>query len=315
MGFRPASKLTFPLSSLRSTGEIHRDTRFHTPRAEEDKLEILSGIFEGRSTGAPIAFVIHNKDARPGDYDHLKSLYRPSHADFTYDRKFGHRDYRGGGRSSARATISVVAGGAMAKQLLKYPGVEIVAFVSQIGPVRIREEYMNPRLESIRSSPLSCPDPDATKEMITYLDDVKSSGDTAGGVISCIIKDSPAGLGEPVFDKLQADLAKAMFSINAVKGFEYGSGFRAAFMRGSAHNDPFVKEGEKIVTMTNHSGGIQGGISNGMDIIFQRCVQARFHTRALSKQLLIGRENRRSFRERVVMMFVWSHGLSRSSKR
>lgn len=241
---------------------------FSTPRTEQDQLEILSGIFEGRSTGAPIAFVIQNKDARPEDYDHLKTLYRPSHADFTYDQKFGYRDYRGGGRSSARATIAVVTAGAMASQVLKKAGVEIIAFVSQIGPFRISRECMAPQVRAVRSSPLACPDPDATYEMLGFLEEVRKAGDTAGGVVSCIIRDAPAGLGEPVFDKLQADLAKAMFSINAVKGFEYGSGFKAAEMRGSSHNDPFVSNGGKIVTSTNNSGGIQGGISNGMDISF-----------------------------------------------
>ncbi len=226
---------------------------FSSPRNENDKLEILSGLFEGRSTGAPIAFVIYNHDQKSSDYDHLKETFRPSHADYTWQQKYGIRDVRGGGRSSARETLARVAGGAFAKIYLQQQGIKINAGISQIGEFTLSEP----------AAGISDP------QILSWLEKLKSEGDTTGGVISCAITGVPAGLGEPVFDKLQADLAKAMLSINAVKGFEYGSGFRGASMRGSEHNDLFIHEEGRIKTLTNNSGGIQGGISNGEEIFFR----------------------------------------------
>lgn len=226
---------------------------FDTPRREEDQLEILSGIFDGRSTGAPIAFLVYNKDQKPEDYDHLKDVFRPSHADYTYHQKYGIYDHRGGGRSSARETLARVAGGAFAKLFLQIKNIQINARVSQIGPFQIADHGLQIADQSIRD----------------FLEQLKAEGDTCGGIISCSISGVPAGLGEPVFDKLQADLAKAMLSINAVKGFEYGSGFLSASMKGSESNDPFISREGSISTLTNHSGGIQGGISNGQEINFR----------------------------------------------
>ncbi len=224
-------------------------------RRESDKLEIVSGIYEGRTTGAPIAFFVYNHDHRPEDYDRLKDVYRPSHADYTWQQKFGIRDPRGGGRASARETLARVAGGAFVKLYLRQLGIEIRSRIFQIGPYVLKE--------TVREFS------EAGPEVNNYLSTLKSEGDTAGGIIECTITGVPPGLGEPVFDKLQADLAKAMMSINAAKGFEYGSGFSAAAMRGSEHNDPFVMKDGTITTTTNHSGGIQGGISNGQEIIFR----------------------------------------------
>jgi chorismate synthase len=241
-----------------------------TPRDESDTIEILSGVFEGRSTGAPIAFIVRNKDHHSFDYDHLRDAYRPSHADYTYDSKFGFRDYRGGGRSSARETLSRVAGGAVAKLLLQSFGIQVKAYVSSIGEVISVNDFTIDQLDEIEASPVRCPDSEASSKMVDLITRLKDEGDTTGGVITCIIHGAPAGLGEPVFDKLQADLAKAAMSINTAKGFEYGEGFKAPSMRGTTHNDIFVA-GEKgeIKTITNHSGGIQGGISNGNDIVFR----------------------------------------------
>ncbi|MBL7137438.1 MAG: chorismate synthase [Bacteroidales bacterium] len=264
------SLITIDLAFIQS--EINRRNPakypFATPRKEDDKLEILSGVFEGTSTGAPIAFLVKNLDQRPEDYDHLKDLYRPSHADFTYEARYGIRDPRGGGRASARATLAVVAGGAFAKLLLSLQNISITGYVSQIGPHALPEGFTLSDRALVRLSPLSCPHEKTTQKILDYLHGLKQEGDTAGGVISCIIQGVPAGIGDPVFDKLQADLAKAMLSINAVKGFEYGSGFKAAGMKGSEHNDEFILEENLIKTRTNHSGGIQGGISNRMDITF-----------------------------------------------
>ena len=240
-----------------------------SPRQEEDKVEFLSGIFEGKSTGAPIAFIIWNKDQKPADYNQLKDLYRPSHADFTYDQKYGFRDYRGGGRSSARETASWVAAGAIAKLILNQSKIKITAYVTQVGTVRLEKEYHKLDLSKIENSPVRCPDPEVSLKMEKIIEDLKEKGDTTGGVIQCIITGVPAGLGEPVFDKLHAELGKAMLSINAVHGFEYGSGFAGAAMRGSDHNDAFQRSQDKITTATNFSGGIQGGISNGQVIYFR----------------------------------------------
>ncbi len=240
-----------------------------TPRDEEDKIEFLSGVFEGKATGTPIAFVIRNKDQRPADYGNLKDLYRPSHADYTYQTKYGIRDHRGGGRQSARETIARVAAGAVAKKMLEPLGISIKAYVSQVGELKLDKPYTELDLNNIESNIVRCPDDEMAKEMIEYIDTIRRDKDSVGGVITCVISGLPVGLGEPVFNKLHAILAQAMLSINAVKGFEYGSGFEAASMLGSAHNDEFINVDGKIKSKTNRSGGIQGGISNGEDIYFK----------------------------------------------
>lgn len=240
-----------------------------TQRKEGDKVEILSGIFEGKTTGTPIALLIRNKDQRSKDYGHIKDKYRPSHADFTYDQKYGFRDYRGGGRSSARETVARVAAGAIAKQLLRKQGIQITAYVSQVGQLKLSQTYQEVDFDYIEQTPVRCPDPDMAVEMIDLIKQVRKEGDTIGGVITAVIQGAPTGLGEPVFDKLHAELGKAMLSINACKGFEYGSGFAGVAMKGSEHNDLFEQEDDQTVTKTNYSGGIQGGISNGMDIYFR----------------------------------------------
>lgn len=231
-----------------------------TQRKESDTVELLSGVFEGKTTGTPIGFLIKNADQRSKDYDHIKDVYRPSHADYTYDKKFGHRDYRGGGRSSARETACRVVAGAVAKQILEQIGVDIVAYVDQVGKIRMEGA---PDFNEIDENPVRCANATDAQRMEAYIKEVRKEGDTIGGSIVCEIHHVPPGLGEPVFDKLHADLAKAMLSINAVKGFEYGSGFQFIEMKGSEHNDLFNEDGS---TQTNHSGGIQGGISNGMPI-------------------------------------------------
>lgn len=235
-----------------------------SPRKEDDKLEILSGLFEGMTTGTPIAFSIKNKDQRSKDYDHLKDLYRPSHADFVYEKKYGIRDHRGGGRSSARETASRVVAGEIARQILELSGMEINAFVSAVGPHSM--ESIPNDLDSRWENMVRCPDPSIAANMISYIENLRSEGDSTGGVITCLVKGSPAGLGEPVFDKLNAIMAQAMVSINAVKAFETGSGVEASKMKGSEHNDPFVQKEGRLGTSSNFSGGIQGGISNGEDI-------------------------------------------------
>ncbi|MFD0797573.1 chorismate synthase [Maribacter chungangensis] len=234
-----------------------------TQRKEPDEVEFFSGLFEGKTTGTPIGFAIHNTNQKSHDYTHIKDSYRPSHADYVYDQKYGFRDYRGGGRSSARETASRVVAGAIAKQFLQ--GIEINAFVSQVGNMRLDKSYNELDLSLTESNPVRCPDPETAAKMESYIKEVRKEGDTIGGVITCVAKNVPVGLGEPVFDKLHAELGKAMLSINAVKGFEYGSGFEGVKMKGSDHNDKFNSDG---TTQTNYSGGIQGGISNGMDIYF-----------------------------------------------
>lgn len=234
-----------------------------TQRKEPDTVEFFSGIFEGKTTGTPIGFAIRNTNQKSKDYSHIKDSYRPSHADYVYDQKYGFRDYRGGGRSSARETASRVVAGAIAKQFLN--DIEICAFVSQVGALKLEKPYQELDFNEIEKNPVRCADPDMAKEMEAYIKDIKKQGDTIGGVITCVAKNVPIGLGEPVFDKLHAELGKAMLSINAVKGFEYGSGFGGVVMKGSAHNDQFNTDG---TTKTNLSGGVQGGISNGMDIYF-----------------------------------------------
>jgi chorismate synthase len=241
-----------------------------TQRKEEDQVEILSGVFEGRSTGTPIALWIPNKDQRSKDYSHVADRYRPSHADYTYQVKYGHRDYRGGGRSSARETAARVAAGAVAQKLLEEQGIKIWAWVDQVGDFRLRKSADQMDLSLIESNPVRCPDPEAAAEMESLIREVRKAGDTIGGCIQGLCQGVPPGWGEPVFAKLHADLAGAMMGINASRGFEYGSGFGAVSMRGSQHNDPFfIDDDGQVRTSSNHSGGIQGGISNGMDIPFR----------------------------------------------
>ncbi len=242
-------------------------SKITTQRKEDDVFKILSGVFDGKATGAPIALVIENQDQRSKDYSHLENTFRPSHADFTYQEKYGIRDYRGGGRSSARETAARVAAGAVAKLLLDEYGVQIFAFVSQVGDLKA-PHYTQLDLTKTEDTIVRCPDEAIAAKMIALIDSVRLERDTIGGSVTCVIKNTPVGLGEPVFDKLHAELGKAMLSINAVKGFEYGSGFEGIKLRGTQHNDEFINEGGKIRTKTNHSGGIQGGISNGEDIYF-----------------------------------------------
>jgi len=235
-----------------------------TQRKEPDTVEFYSGIFEGKTTGTPIGFLIHNTNQKSKDYSHIKDVFRPSHADYTYDQKYGIRDYRGGGRSSARETASRVVAGAIAKQFLSH--IKINAFTSSVGEIFVDKPYQDLDFSRIESNVIRCPDEATAERMIAKVSEVKKQGDTIGGTITCVIKNVPSSLGEPVFDKLHAELGKAMLSINAVKGFEYGSGFCGAKMKGSEHNDKFNEDGS---TQTNLSGGVQGGISNGMDIYFR----------------------------------------------
>ena len=234
-----------------------------TQRKEEDTVTFYSGIFEGKTTGTPIGFLIHNKDQKSKDYSHIKKTYRPSHADYVYDKKYGHRDYRGGGRSSARETACRVVAGAIAKQIIKE--IKITAFVSSVGEIKVDKNYKSLDFSNIEKNPVRCADPDAAIVMEKYIKEIRKEGDTVGGIVTCVIENCPIGIGEPVFDKLHAELGKAMLSINAVKGFEFGSGFNGTKLKGSEHNDSFESNG---TTKTNNSGGIQGGISNGMDIYF-----------------------------------------------
>jgi chorismate synthase len=244
-------------------------SKITTSRQEKDEPNIISGVFKGVTTGTPIAAIIPNEDFKSEDYEHMVDSYRPSHADFTYDMKYGHRDHRGGGRSSARETAARVFAGAIAKQLLKQKGITIQAYVSQVGSIVSTKSYLELDLDKVEENIVRCPDLPIAKKMIAEIERVKDLGDTVGGVVTCVIKGCPAGLGDPVFDKFHADLGKAMLSINAVKGFEYGSGFAGVESTGSQHNDIFTKEKNQISTKTNHSGGIQGGITNGMDIYFR----------------------------------------------
>lgn len=234
-----------------------------TQRKEPDTVEFYSGLFEGKTTGTPIGFAIHNTNQKSKDYSHIQDSYRPSHADYVYDRKYGFRDYRGGGRSSARETASRVVAGAIAKQFLK--DIRIHAFVSQVGNLKLEKPYKSLDFNQIEANAVRCPDPDMAQQMEEYIKAIKKEGDTIGGVVTCVIQNVPIGLGEPVFDKLHAKLGEAMLSINAVKGFEYGSGFAGVTMKGSEHNDAYNPDG---TTKSNRSGGVQGGISNGMDIYF-----------------------------------------------
>ena len=244
-------------------------SRITTGRQEGDVVELLSGVFEGKSTGCPIGFLVRNTNQHSGDYENVRNVFRPSHADFTYTQKYGLRDHRGGGRSSARETISRCVGGALAKLALKQLGIEVTAYTSQVGTIALDRDYTKYDLTKIESNPVRCPDQEVARRMEQLILDVKSDGDTIGGVVTCIIKGCPIGLGEPVFSKLHADLGAAMLGINAVKGFEYGEGFDGVGQRGSEQNDIFFSDNGQISTRTNHSGGIQGGISNGQDIYFR----------------------------------------------
>ncbi len=244
-------------------------SKITTQRKEEDECQILSGVFEGKTTGTPISIVILNTDQKSKDYSHIADKFRPSHADYTYFEKYGTRDYRGGGRSSARETAARVAAGAVAKLLLRHYGISIHAFVSQAGQIKLEKNYQELDFNEIEKNIVRCPDPKVAEDMIEYIDEIRKSRDTVGGVVTCVAQNVPPGLGEPVFDRLHAELGKAMLSINAVKGFEFGSGFQGVAMRGSEHNDEFYKDGDKVRTKTNYSGGIQGGISNGEDIYFR----------------------------------------------
>jgi chorismate synthase len=249
----------------RKPGQSH----ITTMRKENDKVELLSGVFEGKSTGAPIGFLVRNTNQRSGDYSNMRDLFRPSHADYTYYNKYGIRDYRGGGRSSARITIARCVGGALAKIALKKLGVTIQAYTSQVGTIALERDYHLYDLSKTEENIVRCPDLKKAKQMEELIEQVKADGDTIGGIITCVIKGCPTGLGEPEFDKLHAQLGAAMLSINAVKGFEYGEGFNGVTGRGSEQNDEFFNDHERISTRTNHSGGIQGGISNGQDIYFR----------------------------------------------
>lgn len=245
-------------------------SRITTQRREADEFEVLSGVFEGKTTGTPIALIIRNQDQRSKDYSHIATQFRPSHADYTYQAKYGIRDYRGGGRSSARETAARVAAGAVAKLILNHVNVSVQAYVSQVGKIKLEKRYQELNLALAEENAVRCPDPAMAEQMFNYIDETRKKGDSIGGVITCVIKGVPAGLGEPVFDKLHAELGKAMLSINAVKGFEYGSGFDGVEMYGSEHNDAIYQNEEgKVYTKTNYSGGIQGGISNGEDIYFR----------------------------------------------
>ncbi len=244
-------------------------SRITTDRKEPDEVELLSGVFEGKSTGTPIAFEVRNTNQHSKDYDNMRQLFRPSHADFTYYNKYGVRDHRGGGRSSARITIARCVGGALAKLALQQLGISVTAYTSQVGDIKLEKDYHLYDLGTIEDNPVRCPDQAKAKQMEELIAGVKAQGDTVGGIITCVIKGCPVGLGEPEFGKLHAALGGAMLSINAVKGFEYGEGFDCATAKGSEFNDVFINQNGKISTSTNHSGGIQGGISNGQDIYFR----------------------------------------------
>ena len=242
-----------------------------TPRKESDRARILSGVFEGKTLGTPIAVFVANEDARPEAYSEMQTAFRPSHADFTYQAKYGIRNWQGGGRSSARETVGRVAAGAVAKKVLAgiNPGLVVIAYVRSIYQLEANVDPATVRAEEVEANPVRCPDAEAAAEMVTLIKSMRTRGDSVGGVIECVVRGVPAGWGEPVFDRLEADLAKAMLSLPATKGFEIGSGFAAARMTGAEHNDPFEMRGGTVRTTSNHSGGVQGGISNGEDIIFR----------------------------------------------
>jgi chorismate synthase len=263
-GCPPNIKLNFEAIQLEMERRKPGQSQIVTQRKENDEVQFLSGIFEGKTTGTPIGFIIPNTNQKSDDYSHIKDSYRPSHADLVYERKYGIRDFRGGGRSSARETASRVVAGAIAKQIVSE--IKINAFVSSVGEINLEKNYQELDFSFTETNPVRCPDTVTAQKMENHIKEIKKQGDTIGGVITCVIQNVPIGLGEPVFDKLHAELGKAMLSINAVKGFEFGSGFEGAKMKGSQHNDLYNPDG---TTKTNHSGGIQGGISNGMDIYFR----------------------------------------------
>ena len=260
-----------------SVGDIQPDlerrrpgqSKLTTPRDEADQVEILSGIFEGLTLGTPIAMLVRNKDARPQAYDEMKEKFRPSHADFTYQTKFGHRNHEGGGRSSARETIARVAAGAVAKKILSYDNVQIRAYVERIHEIQVPGLENIPTLDEVESSPTRCPDPDTAQHMEERILEAKKAGDSVGGSILCRVSGLPVGWGNPVFDRLEADMAKAMLSLPATKGFEVGSGFEGTYLKGSEHNDLFESKDGKVRTSSNRSGGVQGGISNGEELYFR----------------------------------------------
>lgn len=263
-----------PISADEIQAELDRrrpgQSDITTPRKEADAVEILSGVHEGRTTGAPVSLLVRNADARPGAYDEMAEKFRPSHADFTYAAKYGHRDHRGGGRSSARETIGRVAAGALARKILRLAGdVEIRAYVTQIHDIVAPASGKFPSLAEVEATAVRCPHAATAAKMIARIKQVRSRGDSVGGVIECRVRGLPAGLGEPVFDRLEADLAKAMLSLPATKGFEVGSGFAGVALKGSQHNDAFVARGGRVRTATNRSGGVQGGISNGEELVFR----------------------------------------------
>jgi len=263
-GCPPGIELDFEAIQHEMNRRKPGQSKIVTQRKEPDEVKFLSGIFEGKTTGTPIGFVIENANQKSKDYSHIKDAYRPSHADFVYDKKYGFRDYRGGGRSSARETASRVVAGAIAKQMLK--NIKINAYTSSVGDIFLEKPYQSLDFSKTEDNIVRCPDAEYADKMIEKIKEIRKEGDTIGGTITCVLQNVPIGLGEPVFDKLHAELGKAMLSINAVKGFEYGSGFCGAKMKGSEHNDQFNIDGS---TKTNLSGGIQGGISNGMDIYFR----------------------------------------------
>jgi chorismate synthase len=246
-------------------------SKIATQRQEEDRCEILSGVFEGKTLGTPIAILVRNQDARPEAYAEMKETFRPSHADFTYEAKYGIRNWQGGGRASARETIGRVSAGAVARKVLEklYPKIDIVAYVTKIHEIAAKIDRSKIKIEEVEANIVRCPDETVAKSMIALIEKVRAEGDSVGGVIECVVRNAPAGLGEPVFDKLEADLAKAMLSLPATKGFEIGSGFSATQMRGSEHNDSFEMRDDRVRTSTNKSGGVQGGISNGEEIYFR----------------------------------------------
>lgn len=268
-GFAPNIEIDHELIKADLSRRKPGQSYITTQRKEDEVYEIISGVFENKSTGMPITIVIKNQDQKSNDYSHISDKFRPSHADFTYFNKYGIRDYRGGGRSSARETACRVIAGSFAKMLLKKLNLETIAYVSQVKNIKVEKSYKELDLTKIEDNIIRCPDNEIALKMINEIDLVRKDGDTVGGIITCVIKNVPTGLGEPVFDRLQADLAKAMFSINAVKGFEYGSGFDCINYKGSEHNDLFYMDENKVKTKTNFSGGIQGGISNGEDIYFK----------------------------------------------
>ena len=263
-GCPPGISIDFDAIQMEMSRRKPGQSAIVTQRKEPDDVQFLSGIFEGKTTGTPIGFIIPNTNQKSDDYSHIKDNYRPSHADYVYEKKYGIRDYRGGGRSSARETASRVVAGAIAKQMLSE--IKINAYVSSVGPIFLEKSYHELDFSNIEKNPVRCPDAETAVVMEDYIRDIRKQGDTVGGIVTCVIQNVPLGLGEPVFDKLHAELGKAMLSINAVKGFEFGSGFDGSQMKGSEHNDLFNANGS---TRTNLSGGIQGGISNGMDIYFR----------------------------------------------